>query len=295
MPSTTDGRLPPLDWLRSFEAAARHANFTAGANELGLTQAAVSQHIRLLEHRLERPLFVRQPRGVTITPEGAAYLPHIQAAFAAIANSTQELFETRTVERVVLRSPVSFATLILSRCLPALSRDLPFLQLQIETIHRPADYADGFDGLDIRFGDGAFAGRTALRLTTESLLPVAAPDLAAASDWTALPLLGVVGARGMWRDWFAAAGLVPPLRTAHRFDTFVAAFEAARAGAGVLLGSRPLVDAALAQGSLVALSGVALHHGHGHFLTAPAGRSPGRAEAEFRQWLADFARLSDAA
>ena len=281
------GAIPPLDWLRSFEAAARHASFTAAARELGLTQAAISQHIRHLEHRLRRRLFERRARGVDVTPDGAAYLPHIQAAVAAIANSTQELFDSRVPERIVLRSPVSFATLMLSRWLPALSRDMPFLRLQVETIHRPGDYSDGFEGLDIRFGDGVFPGRAATRLTTESLVPVAAPALLGNAEWTTLPLLGVLGARGMWRDWFAKAGTAPPLRMAHRFDTFVAAFEAARAGAGVLLGSRPLVDLALAQGSLVTLSDVALRQGNGHFLTAPAGRIPSRAEMELTRWLAD--------
>ncbi|TIX68957.1 MAG: LysR family transcriptional regulator, partial [Mesorhizobium sp.] len=90
--------LPPLDWLRSFEAAARLSNFTAAAAELGLTQAAVSQHIRALEQRLKTRLFVRLARGVALSPEGAAYLPHIQSAFATIANSTTELFEPRAVQ-----------------------------------------------------------------------------------------------------------------------------------------------------------------------------------------------------
>ncbi|TJW71803.1 MAG: LysR family transcriptional regulator, partial [Mesorhizobium sp.] len=80
--------MPPLDWLRSFEAAARLSNFTAAATELGLTQAAVSQHIRFLEERLKTRLFARLARGVALSPEGAAYLPHIQSAFAIIGNST---------------------------------------------------------------------------------------------------------------------------------------------------------------------------------------------------------------
>ena len=134
--------MPPLDWLRSFEAAARLSNFTAAAAELGLTQAAVSQHIRSLEERLKQPLFIRLARGVELTPEGAAYLPHLQSAFAVIANSTRELFEPRTIQSVTIRSPISFAVLMIAPMLPEMAKALPFVQLQIETIHTPADYGE---------------------------------------------------------------------------------------------------------------------------------------------------------
>ena len=95
--------MPPLDWLRTFEAAARLSNFTAAAGELGLTQAAVSQHVRSLEDRLKRPLFIRLARGVGLTPEGAAYMPHLQSAFTMIANTTRELFEPRAIQSVTIR------------------------------------------------------------------------------------------------------------------------------------------------------------------------------------------------
>src|SRR5882757_4813452 len=93
MPTSRAVTMPPLDWLRSFEAAARLSNFTAAAAELGLTQAAVSQHVRSLEERLKRPLFIRLPRGVELTPQGAAYLQAVNSAFGVIANSTRKLFE----------------------------------------------------------------------------------------------------------------------------------------------------------------------------------------------------------
>lgn len=230
--------LPPLDWLRSFEAAARLSNFTAAAAELGLTQAAVSQHVRLLEERLKRRLFIRLARGVALTPEGAAYLPHLQAAFAAIGNSTRELFETRTVESVTIRSPISFSTLMLAPVLASLVGSVASVQLQIETIHKPSDYGDAFSGLDIRFGTGSFPGRRADRLTRETLVPMAAPRLAASPDWTQLPVLSVVGAREMWGEWSAAARMPPVIGSTFRFDSFVVALEAAKQGAGILLGSR---------------------------------------------------------
>ena len=277
--------LPPLDWLRSFEASARLSNFTAAAAELGLTQAAVSQHIRLLEERLKTRLFSRLARGVALSPEGAAYLPHIQSAFATISSSTTELFEPRALQTVSIRVPISFALLILVPALADLAQALPRIQLDLVTIHRPTDYDLPGSALDIRFGNGSFPGREADRLTAERLVPLASPTLAGAADWTALPLLLVAGAREMWAEWFAAAGLAGHPQRSHRFDSFVAAMEAASAGTGVLLGSRPLVDAALKARSLVPLSDFELSSSSGHFLTSASTARLTSAEQEFRQWL----------
>lgn len=277
--------LPPLDWLRSFEAAARVSNFTVAASELGLTQAAVSQHIRLLEDRLRTRLFARLPRGVQLTPEGAAYLPHIQTAFATIANSTSELFEPRALQTVTVRVPISFALLVLVPALPELGSALPRIQLDLVTIHRPTDYDQPGSALDIRFGNGSFPGRDADRLTMERLVPVAAPALAGNADWSSLPLLLVAGAREMWAEWFAASGLLGHPGRSHRFDSFVAAMEAAKVGAGALLGSRPLIDDALAAGELVRLSAFELSSPSGHFLTRPSSSRLTGAEEDFRRWL----------
>ncbi|MBZ9698239.1 MULTISPECIES: LysR family transcriptional regulator [unclassified Mesorhizobium] len=286
MARRTAPTLPPLDWLRSFEAAARLSNFTAAAAELGLTQAAVSQHIRLLEERLKTRLFSRLARGVALSPEGAAYLPHIQSAFATIGSSTTELFEPRAVQTVSLRVPISFALLALVPALPDLAEALPRIQLDLVTIHRPTDYDLPGSALDIRFGNGSFPGREAERLTAERLVPVASPALASAADWTSLPLLLVAGAREMWAEWFAAAGLAGHPRRSHRFDSFVAAMHAASAGAGVLLGSRPLIDAALDGGALVRLSDFELPSTSGHFLTTrPSTAHLTSAEQDFRHWL----------
>ncbi|WP_245442353.1 LysR family transcriptional regulator [Mesorhizobium hawassense] len=277
--------MPPLDWLRSFEAAARLSNFTAAATELGLTQAAVSQHIRFLEERLKTRLFARLARGVALSPEGAAYLPHIQSAFATIGNSTNELFEPRAVQTVSIRVPISFALLVLVPALPDLAKALPRVRLDLVTIHRPTDYDQPGSALDIRFGNGSFPGREADRLTVERLVPVAAPTLARDGDWTSLPLLLVAGAREMWAEWFAAAALAGHSRRSHRFDSFVAAMEAAKAGAGALLGSRPLVDAALRDNTLVRLSDFELSSPSGHFLTRPSSSRLSGAEQDFRRWL----------
>lgn len=287
-------RLPPLTWLRTFEACARHRNFTAAGEELGLTQAAVSQHVRQLEAELGAVLFTRQRRGVELTAEGGAYLPHIQGVFRALARSTTELFGRPGGSSVALRSPISFALLWLAPRIAAFAAAFPQIRLALSTVHVPADYADDREGFDIRFGIGTFEGRDSHRLTWEHLVPAAAPTLLAgladAGQWARLPLLSVAGGREMWPDWFARAGLATPARPALVFDSFVVALEAAKAGGGVVLASRPLADAALAEGRLLALSDVELAGERGHFITSPAGRAPAPHEQAVLDWILDEAR-----
>ncbi|MBN9551445.1 MAG: LysR family transcriptional regulator, partial [Alphaproteobacteria bacterium] len=109
--------------------------------------------------------------------------------------------------------------------------------------------------------------------------------LARKGEWTSLPLLLVAGAREMWAEWFAASGLAGHSRRSHRFDSFVAAMEAAKAGAGALLGSRPLVDTALRNNALVRLSDFELSSPSGHFLTRQSSSRLSGAETDFRRWL----------
>ncbi|MBL0371343.1 LysR family transcriptional regulator [Rhizobium sp. KVB221] len=280
---------PSVLWLRSFEAAARTLNFTAAGNEIGLTQAAISQHIKLLEAELGVPLFRRLQRGVELTAEGGAYLPHVQAAFRSLDRSTNDLFGTRSLETLTLLGPVSFMTLWLAPRLADFRATFPHVRLEMATMHLPADYLAGDYHFDIRFGMGDFIGRTSHRLTTETFLPAASPSLVStledAGSWPSLPLLSVSGARELWPSWFSAAGLPPPAQPRLRFDSFITALEAACHGAGALLASRPLVDAHLADGRLVALSDFEMAADAAHFITFAAGRALKPLDSMFLDWM----------
>ncbi|HKQ95528.1 MAG TPA: LysR substrate-binding domain-containing protein, partial [Aestuariivirgaceae bacterium] len=126
-------------------------------------------------------------------------------------------------------------------------------------------------------------------VTEERLVPVASPRLHAAvapgDAWTSLPRLSLSGGREMWSQWFAFAGLLPAIGPTHRFDSFIAAMAAASAGAGVLLGSRPLVDGALATGELVRLSDRELPSASGHFLTYADDARLSPTALEFLSWI----------
>lgn len=246
--------LPPLEWIRVFEAAARLGSFTAAAEELGLTQAAVSQRIRNLELRIGAHLFERQARGVSLSTQGEAWQPHVQAALSQLAHSTSNLFAAPR-RKVTIAASGSIIELWIAPRLPDIVKALPHLQLSFETIQRLPDYSRSEADLEIRFGKGTWPDMKGVCLYAEELAPVAAPRLLAQSsdDWRSLPRIALSGPRHGWRDWTTAQGEPPPPVPMLRFDTFVQALRAAEAGAGVLLASLPLCSAAIDAGRLVRL------------------------------------------
>jgi len=245
--------LPPLEWLRVFEAAGRCGSFTAAAQSLGLTQAAVSQRIRNLELRLGRALFVRKPRGVELTLDGEAYLPHVQAALGALTRSTADLFSPAVREITIAAMPSHIELLVLPRLGPFLAghRDL---RVTLVSVYRQRDFDAVEADLHLRYGDGQWAGRHAQLLHREVLAPAAAPSLAGARhSWRDGPVVDLSGPRSGWRAWSAASGTPAPSRSALQFDSFDLVLGAALQGLGVILASLPLSAAAMAEGRLVRL------------------------------------------
>ena len=124
-------KMPPLVWLRAFEAAARHLSFTQAASELNLTQAAVSKQVKLLEHHLHESLFERLPRSLVLTRVGAAYLPKVQDAFDRLATGTMEVFGNRKSELLTVRAPVGYAVNWLAARLPRFASVHPATGIRI--------------------------------------------------------------------------------------------------------------------------------------------------------------------
>lgn len=282
--------LPPLAWIRTFEAAARLESFSAAAGELALTQPAVSQHIRQLEAKLDRQLFRRLRHGVELTADGTAYLPHVQAALAGLTRATRDLFGADTPNLVSIAAPASISTLWLAPRLGALRAAHPGIAITVASVHRPVDYAAVGADIEIRFAESGLAERTALPMMAEELTPVAAPALLTATpdgDWTRLPALALTGPRAGWSAWARLADIAPPSQIVARFDSFLPALEAARAGAGTLLASLPLSRDALANGSVQRLSEVVLTVAGRHWVTCAAD-APSHVTAVAR-WLAETA------
>ncbi|MCA0206383.1 MAG: LysR family transcriptional regulator [Proteobacteria bacterium] len=282
--------LPPLTWLRAFEVSARLLSFTAAAQELHLTQAAVSKHVKSLEQRLQRPLFVRHPRSLELTRWGDAYLPKVQDALERLAHGTREVFGRRQDDLLTIRCSVSFAVNWLSPRLPRFLAEAPESRLRILC----SVWADPFDAealdLDIQYGTGDFPGAVSYRLTQEVLTPLCAPALAASlrhpDDLAAQCLLHVQGYHEGWGTWLAAAGAasVDPGQGIQT-DTSLVSYDLAARGAGVALGRSSLAAPYRESGRLVAPFGLGVPSREGFFLLTARAPEPRHKVGPFVDWL----------
>lgn len=274
----------PLEWVRVFEAAGRTGSFTAAAQEIGLTQAAVSQRIQNLEQRLGTRLFTRQARGVTLTVEGEAWLPHVSQALRALNRSADALFG-KPLQKLVLSASASVIELWIVPRLAALDAGTQF-QLSLTTMHIEPDFAKSNAAVEIRYGSGSWPGMNSVRLYPEVLTPLATPQLLrGVPHWRTLPRIAVSGPRPGWQEWAEHTGEAAPAAPRYRFDSFVAALAAARAGLGIILGSLSLCQPELEAGTLVRLSQHQLAMPDGYWMTAREDQLPAR------QWRALVACL----
>jgi LysR family transcriptional regulator, glycine cleavage system transcriptional activator len=250
----------PLEWVRAFETAGRLGSFVAAAGELSITQAAISQRIGHLEAHLGVRLFLRKPRGVTLTVEGEAWLPYVTTHLRAIHQTADDLFGHGPRQITIAAS----ASVIQSWLVPRLARvqAADRLSFSFSTMVLKEDFDKG-GGVHIRYGSGPWPGYRSAKLFNEELSPVASPDLAH-GDWHAKPRIALSGPRLGWADWGPMTGPAPHLR----FDSFIAALAAAEAGAGVLLASLPLAFTSLTAGRVVRLGALALRPTASYWLLA---------------------------
>jgi LysR family glycine cleavage system transcriptional activator len=284
--------LPPLTWLRAFEAAARTLSFTNAASELHITQAAVSKHVKSLEQHLRQPLFIRRPRGLDLSKTGAAYLPKVQDALERLAIGTREVFGQRKTSALTVRCAVSFGVNWLAPRLTGFLDRHPHKTVRIlSSVWNDAFDSDDFD-LDIQYGSGNWPGFNSHRLTWEAITPICAPHLPDRSalntpaDLRHHRLLHVLGYHEGWGVWLKAAGAhgVDAGSGLH-LDTSLTAFELAAQGAGVALGRSSLVEHAVASGRLIAPFGLKVPIDEAFYLVQPAGSSTHPDAPLFVDWL----------
>ena len=277
----------PLNALRMFDAAARHLNLTRAADELCVTQAAVSQHIRNLEERLGTPLFRRLPRGLALTDEGHALWPAVAESFARIEHSLQQVAEPRPREVLTVGVVGTFAIGWLIPRLGQFQQQHPYIDLRLLTHNNRVDLAG--EGLDaaVRFGDGAWQGTRAELLLRAPLTPMCTPALAQRLRQPA-DLAGQTLLRSYrlqeWESWFATLDQSAPLARGAMFDSSLTLAEAAAQGAGVALLPARMFQHLLQQGRLVRPFEQEVDTG-AYWLTHLRSRAPSAALKTFRQWL----------
>lgn len=285
--------LPPLDWLRAFEASARLGSFTAAARELNLTQAAVSHHVRSLERRLGVALFVRLPRALRLTEIGAAYLPPVRQCFDQLGAATAGLFGPTGRRSLVVRAPVSFAALWLAPRLPDFIAAHPGVALRITSAVWEHAAPDDPSDIDIRFGAGPWPGREAELLVNWGAVAVCRPDLAPNGDAAAriaalsrAALIHVAGYEDLWLRLLQPHGVsLPPFRGVN-VDTSLAALELAASGHGPAIVLEGFARPYIASGRLAVATGDLLPVEQAHYLVGPEGATrPPPEAAHFRNWL----------
>jgi DNA-binding transcriptional LysR family regulator len=286
-------RLPPLNALRAFEAAARHDRFTGAASELHVSHAAISRHVHALEARLGVRLFNRIKRGVALTTAGADYLRTISTAFDAIAEATDKLAHPGRAQIRVSVHPAFAARWLIHR-LDGFRRANPNWDVVLDATPRLVDLGRDEADLSIRNGKGEWPGVASELLARSQLYPVGAPALLGRrrgrltpAQLKSYPLLHDENGGDSWRRWVAATGIADAEIEGgcYLLETNLA-LDAAIAGQGVALADDFLVTADLEAGRLVKFCEIPLTAPDGNFHLLGLESSLRRVPiAAFRSWL----------
>jgi len=292
--------LPPLNGLRAFEAAARHMSFTDAAEELSVTQAAISHQVRGLEQRLGLKLFVRRNRSLLLSEAGQAYLPAVRAAFDQLNEATEKLLQKDRGGHLTVTTTASFAMKWLVPRLGGFQRANPEIDVRVSTGTALVDFSREDVDIGIRYGRGAWPNLTAEWLVAEDVMPVCAPSLLKGpnalkkpSDLKRFTLLHTGNFPDDWQVWLTAAGVkdVDASRGVS-FDFALAAYQAAMDGLGVALGRNPLVEPDLKAGRLVVPFEFKRSSEFAYYLVYPPEAIRRRKIKAFRDWVVSLAEVA---
>ncbi|HSE78442.1 MAG TPA: transcriptional regulator GcvA [Alphaproteobacteria bacterium] len=248
--------LPPLNALRAFEAAARHLSFTKAADELHVTQAAISHQVKGLEDHLGVKLFRRLTRSLLLTEEGKALLPDLRAAFDQMTQAVQRVRVRGGQRTLNISTMTTFAMSWLVPRLPNFQAAHPDIEVRISTTQRLVDFAREDVDLATRYGFGSWPGLASHKLFDDVLTPLCSPAIAAKlirpEDLRGVTLLHENPEPSDWTFWSAKFGVEGiDGRKGPRFDSTRIAVQAAIGGLGVAIGAPNVFIEELATGRLV--------------------------------------------
>jgi len=288
--------IPAPSALFAFEAAARLGSFTRAAEELGITQAAVSYAVRRLEEDLGSRLFTRLHRGIELTDNGRRFCNDVTAGLLSIARSADDLRRLNRGGHVTLSASTAFASYWMLPRLARVKRDLPDVEVRLQTSEKDVDLREEGIALGIRRGRGDWRGYAAHMFESEEILAVCSPGHL---DRTG-PVAGVSDLRDRllihleepyrpcpdWADWFARQGVDYEDR-GHglRLNDYALAIHAALEGEGIIMGWRHLVAHMLSSGALVRAVPDRYVSEQGFYVIWPDDQPPGPATVALREWL----------
>lgn len=290
---TMSTRIPSLNWLRVFEAAARHESFARAAIELNMSPAAVSQQVRALEERLGAPLFHRKAHSVHLTDTGRAYLPPVMQSLLTLGSATDGLFGKVRERQLYVQSVLIFAHGILARGLSDFSVKHPDVVLTLTTGNAVTDFQHGFQDLQIIFGNPETYGRTSEHLLSERLTPVARPEIAAkitdVHQLTDYRLIEVATHRAGWPHFFEQLKLHPGAARYQFADSTIMAAALASEGLGVALARAPASDKVIREAGLVpCLPGIEVTGAESYHILHDGVSTLRPSARAFRDWLFDW-------
>ena len=283
--------LPSMSLLRAFEAAARHQSFTAAANELSLTQSAVSRQVRALEELLGSDLFIRERQTVKLSLAGETYAQEVREALRYISNATLSFRANPRGGTLNLAILPTFGTRWLAPRLPGFVADNPGIIINLSTRFAPFDFQ--YDQMDaaIHFGGPEWSGAELDLLMTETVVPACSPGLlkergfAVPQDLLGAPLLHLVTRPDAWERWFTAKDVIYEKVLGMLLDHFATAAQAAMAGMGVALLPRFLIEGELERADLVEPVGDPVESAERYYLAWPTKRASHPPLLAFRSWI----------
>lgn len=294
-------RLPPLNALRAFEAAARHSSFTRAAEELCVTPGAVSRHILKLESFLGSKLFTRRHAQVELTPAGEAYLHEIRQAFERISRATTTTRAAGLNQRLLrIKVPPTCAARWLVPRLAHFHADHADISIQLTTSHDPIDFARDDVDAAVHYGRDIEPDHAGERLFNEVLVPVCSPQLASWNSAVRAPrdlakhvLLHSIRRPNDWPDWFAAAGAPDvSIDKVLAFENSTLTYQGAVDGLGVAIAQAAFVLDEIERGRLVTPIGVPLRTDSAYFLVFPREKADLRKVRLFHHWVASEAEIT---
>lgn len=287
-------RLPPLNALRAFEATARNGSLTRAAQELSVTQGAVSRHVAQLESWLGVQLCMRQRQGIETTAQGAAYAATLRTAFDLIEAQTRQL-RAHPIDdnRLRIKLPPTFA---IRWFVPRLARFHALhrhIDVHITTSHQPVEFDRDEVDLCIHSGPTPLPGAMCRKLFGEILLPVGSPGLFKAADAPRTPedlgrfvLLCSMHRADDWPLWLAAAGVTSiDGNNGLKFENSALAYQAAIDELGIVMAQRAFVEDDLRTGRLVAPLDLRVHTGNAYYLAYPRAGQASPMIRAFENWI----------
>ncbi len=287
--------LPPLEPLIAFEAAARHLSFTRAADELDLSQAAVSQQIRNLEQNLGTALFIRSHRAVRLSSAGRSYQHTVSSALRHLAAATTDLRKPARSERLTIAADQSIAAMWLMPRLPEFQQEHVSVRLRLLASDDESDCLGDEIQMAIIHGDGHWPGYHTHRLFAEEVFAVCSPEylqsmplIGSATDLLNGQLLELEDEHWNWINWQTWLSRndthLPAGHAALQINSYPLLIEAAKNGQGIALGWRYLVDADMQKGSLVKALDACVETQYGYYLVWPERSEQSYAAKQFLRW-----------